>query len=81
MPTFANKLDEMLTEALRASGLQRQTQIDVIRDYVRSISIDQLRREIAAITSISELSLLNAVGVPLGAQTQFYTQISRYGGG
>jgi hypothetical protein len=77
MPTFKNKLDELLADAVLTSGVQRQANIDVVRGYIRGITVEQLRREIAAITSIMELQMLQAAGVPASAQDQFFTQYAR----
>jgi len=81
MVTFKNRLDELLAEVVLASGVSRQLALDNVRSYIKTIDVDQLRREIAAITSLTELQMLQAAGVPQSAQPQFFTQYSRLGAG
>jgi hypothetical protein len=77
MPTFKNRLDELLADTVLASGILRQNALDAVRQYVKEISVDQLRREIAALTSLTELNMLQAAGVPLAAQPQFFYQVQK----
>lgn len=80
MPTFKNKLDELLADTVLASGVGRQLALDKVREYLRGISTDDMRKQIAAITSLPELQMLQAAGVPAAAQTQFFTQYQRLQG-
>ena len=72
MVQFKNKLDEMLAEGVLASGIQKNAIIAKIRDYIKTISVDDLKKQISVIDSKVELSLLQAVGVPGGAQSTFF---------
>lgn len=71
MPTFKNKLDELLADAVLASGVDRQVKLTAVRSYLQQTSIDQLRKEVAVITNKNELTMLQAAGVPLGLQDVF----------
>lgn len=71
MPTFKNKLDELLADAVLASGIDRNVKLTAIRTYLQQTSIDQLRKEVSVITNKNELTMLQAAGVPLGLQDVF----------
>ncbi len=73
MPKFRNKLDELLADAVLASGQARQTALDSVRGYLRATPIVQLKLEIAQLQSLQELNMLQAAGVPLGLRDTFST--------
>jgi hypothetical protein len=79
MPTFKNRLDELLADVVLASGIQRQVRLEAVRAYIASTPMDTLKRQIAEITSIPELQVLQAAGVPQALQPTFlfvYSQLT-----
>jgi hypothetical protein len=80
MPKFANLLDGLLADAVLTSGVDRQMKLDAVRAYIKVIPVERLNIEIAALTSKPELNMLQAVGVPLGAQPAFFYQYSKVAG-
>lgn len=80
MPKFVNQLDEKLADAVLASGVDRLTKLNDVREYLKQIPTDRLITEIAAITSLNELRMLQAAGVPFAAQTVYYYQVNKLSG-
>jgi hypothetical protein len=77
MPVFKNKLDELLADAVLASGLMRQAMLERVRQYILETDIAQLRKEIAVIDSLPELQMLQAAGVPAGLQSVFLFRLTQ----
>jgi heme oxygenase len=77
MPVFKNKLDELLADAVLASGLMRQAMLERVRQYMLETDIAQLRKEIAVIDSLPELQMLQAAGVPAGLQSVFLFRLTQ----
>ncbi|MDE1871738.1 MAG: hypothetical protein KGI06_05875 [Candidatus Micrarchaeota archaeon] len=63
MVIFANKLDELLSDAVLAQGLNRQIKRKTTVDYIKSISETQFKREISEIIHLPALEMLNSLGV------------------
>ena len=77
MPVFKNKLDELLADAVLASGLMRQAMLERIRQYMAETDITQLRKEIAVIDSLPEMQMLQAAGVPASLQSVFLFRLTQ----
>jgi len=77
MPVFKNKLDELLADAVLASGLMRQAMLERVRQYMLETDITQLRKEIAVIDSLPEMQMLQAAGVPAGLQSIFLFRLTQ----
>jgi hypothetical protein len=73
MPKFANKLDELLADAVLANGVQRQVALEVVRKYLQTTPLQQLKMEVSQVVSLTELRFLQAAGVPSGLQEVFLT--------
>jgi hypothetical protein len=73
MPKFKNQLDELLADAVLASGVQRQVALEIVRKYLLTTDIQRLKIEVAQINSLTELRFLQAAGVPSGLQEVFLT--------
>ncbi len=73
MPKFANQLDELLADAVLATGTQRQVALNKVRKYLEMTPLTRLKIEVAQITSLTELRFLQAAGVPAGLQDTFLT--------
>jgi len=71
VPTFKNNLDILLANAVLASGVGRNVAIAAIRNYINTTPIEQLKKEVAQITSKPELTMLQAAGVPGPLQEVF----------
>ena len=80
MPKFKNTLDELLADAVLASGLDRQVKLTAIRDYISKTPIDTLKSEVSVITSKQEFTMLQAAGVPAGLQEVFLFTLTRLTG-
>jgi len=80
MPVFKNRLEELAADAVLASGLQRQYYLNQLRDMIKNTSIEKLAKEIAEITNLNELRMLQAAGVPAGAQPALMAAIARASG-
>jgi len=77
MPVFKNKLDELLADAVLASGLMRQAMLERVRQYMAETDIAQLRKEIAVIDSLPEMQMLQAAGVPASLQSVFLFRLTQ----
>jgi len=77
MPVFKNKLDELLADAVLASGLMRQAMLERVRQYMAETDITQLRKEIAVIDSLPEMQMLQAAGVPASLQSVFLFRLTQ----
>ena len=77
MPVFKNKLDELLADAVLASGLMRQAMLERVRQYIAETDIVQLRKEIAVIDSLPEMQMLQAAGVPASLQSVFLFRLTQ----
>jgi hypothetical protein len=77
MPVFKNKLDELLADAVLASGLMRQAMLERVRQYIAETDIAQLRKEIAVIDSLPEMQMLQAAGVPASLQSVFLFRLTQ----
>ena len=80
MPVFKNRLEELAADAVLASGLQRQYFLNQLRDMIKNTPIEVLAKEIAEITNLNELRMLQAAGVPAGAQPALMVAIARASG-
>jgi len=80
MPVFKNRLEELAADAVLASGLQRQYYLNQLRDMIKNTAIEELAKEIAEITNLNELRMLQAAGVPAGAQPALMAAIARASG-
>jgi len=80
MPTFKNRLEELAADAVLASGLQRQYYLNQLRDMIKNTPIEELAKEIAEITNLNELRMLQAAGIPQGAQPALMAAIARASG-
>jgi len=80
MPVFKNRLEELAADAVLASGLQRQYYLNQLRDMIKNTLIEELAKEIAEITNLNELRMLQAAGVPAGAQPALMAAIARASG-
>ena len=79
MPQFKNHLDELLAEIVLASGVDRNIFINQVRQYIEANTTDKIRTEIAQITSLQELQVLQAVGVRRDLQDIFLSTYGRLG--
>jgi len=80
MPVFKNRLEELAADAALASGLQRQYYLNLLRDMIKNTPIEELAKEVAEITNLNELHMLQAAGIPQGAQDALMTAIARASG-
>jgi len=80
MPVFKNRLEELAADAVLASGLQRQYYLNQLRDMIKNTPIEELAKEIAEITNLNELRMLQAAGIPQGAQRALMAAIARASG-
>ncbi len=81
MPTFANKLDELLADTVLASGTLRQVALNKVRDYLQTTPVAQLQREVQQVTSLQSLRMLQAAGVPLGLQAAYLARFESLSAG
>jgi hypothetical protein len=77
MPFFKNPLDELLADAVLASGVNRQVALERVRELMRKTSTNTLATWISQITSLPELTMLQAAGVPAPLQRVFFAQIAQ----
>jgi len=80
MSMFKNRLEELAAQTYLASGLQRQVFLNQLRDMIANTPIEELAREIAEITNLNLLRMLQAAGIPKGAQSALFTAIARASG-
>jgi len=77
---FKNRLEELAAQTYLASGLQRQVYLNQLRDMIANTSIEELAREISEITNLNLLRMLQAAGIPKGAQPALFAAIARASG-
>lgn len=79
MALYKNKLEELGIKAVLARAGERLIIIKDMRDYIRTIPVEQLIREISEITSPAVLRMIQAAGVPAGAFETLVKQIEKVG--
>ena len=80
MSMFKNRLEELAAQTYLASGLQRQVFLNQLRDMITNTPIEELAREISEITNLNELRMLQAAGIPKGAQPALFAAIAAASG-
>jgi len=80
MSMFKNRLEELAAQTYLASGLQRQFYLNQLRDMIANTQIEELAHEISEITNLNLLRMLQAAGIPKGAQPALFAAIARASG-
>ncbi|MDE1866914.1 MAG: hypothetical protein KGI08_04285 [Thaumarchaeota archaeon] len=71
MPTFTNKLDELLADVVLSNNINRLLSGRVVKQYWDTLSKDQKKEQLSQITSLAELNILNSLGIPKEIYTDF----------
>jgi len=73
----ANQLEYYLQQAWLSAGAQRVQWIQKVREYLQVTDPLIIDSELAQITNIHELRMLQAAGVPEFLTTRFYVQYNK----
>lgn len=73
MINMVSTLETLLTQTILANGINRQTKMVSVRNYINTTDQTRIKRELAGITSIALLVQMQAVGVPSWLSDTFFT--------